>query len=71
MTRAAEAERAPVSRLRTAPWWAYFLAGLGSVLLYLILMDPEYRDTFNYLRAGIVVTLRITFGAYLSAITLA
>lgn len=52
------------------PWWAYTIVALGALLLYLILTDIDYRETFNYLSAGVMVTLRITLFSYLIAITL-
>jgi len=56
---------APVNnRLRQIPWWALILAASGSFLLYLILSDANYRDTFLFLKDGVVVTLRITFIAF-------
>jgi len=49
---------------RSIPWWALILAAAGSFILYLILSDPNYRQTFMYLKDGVVVTLRITFMAF-------
>jgi len=51
------------------PWWAVILTALGLFLTYLIMADPEYHDTFQYLRDGIITTLRITFSAYIFAVT--
>ena len=46
------------------PWWAIILLLSGVVLFYLILADPNYHDTFVYLRAGVVTTLRMTLLAF-------
>lgn len=50
--------------LSTFPWWALILVAVGLILIYLILTDPNYRDTFLYLQVGIVTTLRITLIAF-------
>ena len=46
------------------PWWALIIVAAGFLLLYLILSDKNYRDTFNFLRAGIAMTLYITLVAF-------
>lgn len=48
-------------QLSQLPWWAFFLAGIGLLIVYLILSDSNYRETFDYLKAGMVITLRMTF----------
>ena len=51
------------------PWWVIILVALGAFLTYLIMANPNYHDTFNYLKAGVVMTLRITFTAYIFAVS--
>jgi len=51
------------------PWWALILVALGLFLTYLIMANPNYHDTFVYLREGVLMTLRITFSAYIFAVT--
>jgi polar amino acid transport system permease protein len=46
------------------PWWAVIIIAVGLLLTYLILASPNYRETFTYLRAGVVMTLRITLTAF-------
>lgn len=53
-----------LSALSSVPWWVLILAATGLVLAYLILADPDYNATFDYLKAGVIVTLRITLIAY-------
>ncbi len=60
---------APGTDLRAVPWWALIVVGTGFLLLYLILADPDYRDTFLFIAQGIKVTLRITLSAYAIAVT--
>jgi polar amino acid transport system permease protein len=50
--------------LSSLPWWAIILAMGGLTITFFILSDSNYRDTFNYLKWGVVTTLRITFLAF-------
>jgi polar amino acid transport system permease protein len=42
------------------PWWAIILLLSGIAILYLIFANKNYHDTFIFLQAGVVTTLRIT-----------
>ncbi len=53
--------------LATLPWWAIILVATALILTYLTLASPPYRETFAFLSAGVVVTLRITLFAYTTA----
>jgi len=57
-------ERSPLDRLSKLPWWALILAATGLLLIFLILSDTNYRETFIFLRAGVITTLRITLFAF-------
>lgn len=46
------------------PWWALILLAAGLILTYLIFADEQYADTFNYLKDGLVVTIRITLFSF-------
>lgn len=59
-----ESRKASLARL---PWWAFILIATGVLLIYLILADKDYNDTFFYLLQGIIVTLRITVVSYVLA----
>jgi polar amino acid transport system permease protein len=52
------------SRMAKVPWWALIIVATGFLLLYLILADRNYHDTFTFLRAGIAMTLYITMLAF-------
>jgi polar amino acid transport system permease protein len=52
------------SRMKTVPWWALIIIASGFFLLYLILANPNYHDTFTFLRAGVSMTLYITLLAF-------
>ena len=51
-------------QLGNIPWWALILLATGLILAYLILANPFYKDTFDFLVEGIKVTLRMTFIAF-------
>jgi polar amino acid transport system permease protein len=42
------------------PWWAIILLLSGIAILYLIFSNKNYHDTFIFLQAGVITTLRIT-----------
>jgi polar amino acid transport system permease protein len=57
--------KTPVSRyFSQLPWWAIILAGSALLLIYLILSDTNYRETFAFLQIGVLITLRITLTAF-------
>jgi polar amino acid transport system permease protein len=51
-------------QLSTLPWWAIILLLSGLFILYQIFADANYRDTFQFLQAGVLTTLRITLVAF-------
>jgi polar amino acid transport system permease protein len=51
-------------RLSSLPWWAIIIIATGLILAYLILASTPYRETFTFLKAGLIVTLRITVSSY-------
>ena len=57
-------EKSPRGSLANLPWWAIILMAAGLVITYLIFSDPNYHDTFEFLKWGVVTTLRITFLAF-------
>jgi len=52
------------------PWWGVILLTSGLILIFLILSNTNYRETFNFLKDGVVTTLRITLFAYVISIVL-
>jgi len=48
-------------------WWAILLIVAGICVALVLIINPDYNETFIYLLAGVSVTLRITFFAYLLA----
>jgi polar amino acid transport system permease protein len=57
-------ERSPFESLSKLPWWALILAALGLLFIYLILSNEDYHATFEFLRIGVITTLRITLIAF-------
>ena len=48
---------APVtSSLSGLPWWAIVMAATGLLLIYFILSDDNYRQTFLFMQVGVVTT---------------
>ncbi len=56
--------------LAKLPWWAIVLLLAGLSLSILIITNGNYNDTFMFLKAGVITTLRITFFSFLIATTL-
>jgi len=52
------------------PWWAILLGLAGVTIVFLILANRNYHDTFIYLTQGILTTLRITAFSFLLATVL-
>lgn len=64
-------EGIPLARknsLKALPWWAFFLALMGLVLIVLILLNKDYRDTFLFLKDGLYTTLYMTFFGFIISI---
>ncbi len=56
------------ARLATFPWWILGMVGLGVFAFAAIALDPTYTRIFEQLRAGVVVTLTISFTGYAIAL---
>lgn len=52
------------SNLEKLPWWALALALLAVLIVFNILTSPLYQDAFNFIKEGIVTTIRVTLIAY-------
>lgn len=53
---------------RRLPYWAFFLMFLGLLLVFLILSDNNYLDTFLFLKNGVVTTIEMTLWGFLFSI---
>ena len=52
------------SNLEKWPWWALAIALAAVLIVFSIFTSPTYQDAFNFIRAGIVTTVRVTLTAY-------
>ena len=52
------------SNLEKWPWWALIIALSAALIVFSILTTPLYRDAFDFIREGIVTTVRVTLTAY-------
>ena len=46
------------------PWWIILLIITAILIVILIMTNGNYRETFVFLRAGVIVTLRLTLSAF-------
>jgi polar amino acid transport system permease protein len=52
------------SNLEKWPWWALAIALAAVLIVFSILTSPVYQDAFNFIREGILTTIRVTVIAY-------
>lgn len=52
------------SRLEKWPWWALTIALAAVLIVFSILTSPLYQDAFNFIKEGIITTIRVTVIAY-------
>ena len=52
------------SNLEKWPWWALAIALAAVLIVFSILVSPIYQDAFNFIREGILTTIRVTVIAY-------
>ena len=71
-TRAQDQPSTPAvsSNLARLPWWAFALLAVGVFFVFLIMTNSNYRDTFIFLQAGAVTTLRITLISFPIAVVI-
>ncbi len=52
------------SNLEKWPWWALAIALAAVLIVFSILTSPLYQDAFNFIKEGIITTIRVTVIAY-------
>lgn len=52
------------SKLESWPWWALAIALAAVLIVFSILTSPLYQDAFNFIKEGIITTIRVTVIAY-------
>lgn len=55
------------NRLNRVPWWLVTMGIIGLYVVILIATNEKYTNIFNYLREGVIITLRVSFIAYIIA----
>jgi polar amino acid transport system permease protein len=50
--------------LENWPWWALAIALAAVLIVFSILTSPIYQDAFNFIKEGIITTIRVTVIAY-------
>ncbi|MCP4683440.1 MAG: ABC transporter permease subunit, partial [Desulfobacterales bacterium] len=58
-----------INNMADWPWWLLFIALVGILAIYSFYFDETYNQIFDYVRKGIVITVRVTLIAYAFAIT--
>jgi polar amino acid transport system permease protein len=52
------------SRLEKLPWWALMIVLAAVLIVFSIFTSAIYQDAFNFIKEGIVTTIRVTVIAY-------
>jgi polar amino acid transport system permease protein len=52
------------SSLEKLPWWALAIALAAVLIVFSFLTSPLYKDAFNFIKEGIITTIRVTVIAY-------
>ncbi|MFZ4814739.1 MAG: amino acid ABC transporter permease [Phototrophicaceae bacterium] len=63
-------KRARTRWVNVIPWWAVFMGLLGIYVIVLIASNEDYTRIFDQLTEGILLTIRVSALAYISAILL-
>ncbi len=51
-------------KLAKIPWWLLVAIMLGALIVMAVIADDTYRDIFDFVQAGLVVTVYVTVVAY-------
>jgi polar amino acid transport system permease protein len=57
-------------RLADVPWWALIILLLGAVVVYFIFTSPTYQDAFQFLMAGVRLTILVSLISFGMALVL-
>ena len=68
--RTSSAQGGLTDSLAKLPWWLLIIIVTGAFLAYTFYVEETYNEVFNFVREGIIVTLRVTIIAYVIAITI-
>lgn len=59
-----------IDRISDLPWWLLFVVFIGAFLVYSFAADETYVEIFNFLKAGLAMTIRVTLVAFAVAMVL-
>jgi polar amino acid transport system permease protein len=51
-------------KLAKIPWWLLVAIMLGALIVMAVIADDTYRDIFNFVQTGLIVTVYVTVVAY-------
>jgi len=66
-------EEEPLSlheRLRDFPWWFVAIVLIAVYAAYIIFTEPNFNEAFNFIKAGLIVTIRTSLISYAIALIL-
>ena len=66
-------EEEPLSlhkRLHDFPWWFVAIVFIAVYAAYIIFTEPNFNDDFNFIKAGLIVTIRTSLISYAIALIL-
>jgi len=66
----ASTQVAVTNTLAGLPWWLLIILLAGIFMVYRFYTDETYQEIFDFLKSGIIVTIRVTIIAYAIAITI-
>lgn len=66
-------EEEPISfnrRMKDFPWWFVAIIFIAVYAAYIISTEPNFNEAFNFIKAGLTVTIRTSLIAYVIALVL-
>jgi polar amino acid transport system permease protein len=55
-------------RLKDLPWWFVALILIAVYAIYIIITEPNFNEAFNFIKAGLTVTIRTSLISYAIAL---
>lgn len=57
-----------VDNLSNLPWWGLILALLAVLIIFGFFTNEGYKEAFNFIKEGVITTIRVTLTAYVMAL---
>lgn len=64
----AQAQPTAKDRFNGFPWWLVAIFGILGSMVYLIIYSPDYRESFDFLRQGLTITITTTLISFIFAL---